>query len=375
MNRPTLRRSRLPGSHSLILWAHHLAATLMGGAALLFSLAASAQAINDVPMAVKNNVPPNFMFLIDNSGSMTNIVPTAPYDASVNYTPTSNCSGNQVLSAGSGVVIRIATVSGVRRSFIRYNGNNYRHSTQTSTSTFGNNSFLCFSRNAEYDAHLLASTSSNTEPPNFLPSTYTGNYLNWYFGTTCSGTNAWSGSKKPLGTCGGSVQTRMEIAIGSSKKMVDTLPTPPSASADTAIRVGLSTYFSGNNGDGGTLLVPIKNLSFNDSDNTITNIGRTPLKTAIDALTPVGNTPLAESLADIGRYLATGYNGNIATANQSSINIDNFFRQGGSSSRSSCLYWPSSGDRSACSNGSLTSTNAAERPPSPSGANVPTCSL
>lgn len=363
MNRPTLCRRRLPGHRTLVAWTHRLAFTLMGSVSLLFSLGASAQAINDVPMAVKNNVPPNFMFLIDNSGSMTNIVPTAPYDASVNYTPTSNCSGNQVLGAGAGVVIQIATVSGVRRSFIRYNGTNYRHSTQTSTSTFGNNAFRCFSRNAEYDAHLLASNNNNTQPPNFLPSTYTGNYLNWYFGTTCSGTLAWSDSKKPLGSCGGAVQTRMEIAISSSKKMVDTLPTPPSASADTVTRVGLSTYFSGNNGDGGTLLVPIKNLSFNDSDNTITNIGRTPLKNAIDALTPEGNTPLAESLADIGRYLATGYNGNIATANQSSINIDTFFRQGGSNSRSSCLYWSSTGNRNACSNGSLTSSNAAERPP------------
>jgi type IV pilus assembly protein PilY1 len=367
MYRPTLSSSSARQRIPVTAWTRRLAATLVAGsAALTLSFGASAQAINDVPMAVKNNVPPNFMFMIDNSGSMTNIVPTAPYDASVNYTPVSNCSGTQVLGAGTTVYIRIATVSGIRRSFIRQGSNNYRHSTQTSTSTFGNNSFRCFSRNAEYSAHLLASSNNNTEPPGFLPSVYTGNYLNWYFGTTCSGNTPWSGSKKPLGACTGSVQTRMEIAISAGKKMVDTLPKPPSASADTSIRVGLSTYYAGNNGDGGTLLVPIKNLSFDDAVNTATHIGRTPLKTAIDALEPEGNTPLAETLADIGRYLATGYNGNIRTANQSSINIDNFFRQGGSSARESCLWWRTSswgGDRNGCSSGSITSSNQSERPP------------
>ena len=34
-----------------------------------------AQTISDVPLVVKNNVPPNFMFMLDDSGSMSNIVP------------------------------------------------------------------------------------------------------------------------------------------------------------------------------------------------------------------------------------------------------------------------------------------------------------
>ena len=59
-------------------------ATLAGGWAV-------AQTIDDVPPAVQNNVPPNFMFMIDNSGSMSNIVLGAPYDPAVTYT--SSCSG------------------------------------------------------------------------------------------------------------------------------------------------------------------------------------------------------------------------------------------------------------------------------------------
>jgi type IV pilus assembly protein PilY1 len=35
----------------------------------------------DAPLFVAGNVDPNIMFLIDDSGSMHNIVPDAPYDA------------------------------------------------------------------------------------------------------------------------------------------------------------------------------------------------------------------------------------------------------------------------------------------------------
>ena len=107
-------------------WPRHAAALLAGTATLLLSFGAAAQKINDVPMAVKNNVAPNFMFMVDNSGSMTNIVPTAPYNENVDYTPSSNCSGSERLAAGTDVYIRITAVGNpsVRRPFIRV-GNTY----------------------------------------------------------------------------------------------------------------------------------------------------------------------------------------------------------------------------------------------------------
>ena len=59
------------------------------GALLALSLcafgAAQAQQIDDVPPAVQNNVPPNFMFMIDNSGSMNNVVVAAPYSRTATY--------------------------------------------------------------------------------------------------------------------------------------------------------------------------------------------------------------------------------------------------------------------------------------------------
>ncbi len=46
-----------------------------------------AQTISDVPLVVKNNVPPNFMFMIDDSGSMSNIVPGAALQQSSGLQP------------------------------------------------------------------------------------------------------------------------------------------------------------------------------------------------------------------------------------------------------------------------------------------------
>ena len=51
--------------------------------------------IANIPMAVQNNVSPNFMFMIDSSGSMTNIVPEAPYSATATYLTAAQCSGRQ----------------------------------------------------------------------------------------------------------------------------------------------------------------------------------------------------------------------------------------------------------------------------------------
>ena len=83
---------------------------------------ALAQNISDVPPAVKNNVSPNLMFMIDNSGSMSNIVPSAPYDRNATYW--GSCSGTALVPAGTSVDINI--VATLPR--FSYGGNTYRHS-------------------------------------------------------------------------------------------------------------------------------------------------------------------------------------------------------------------------------------------------------
>lgn len=85
----------------------------------------------------------------------------------------------------------------------------------------------------------------------------------------------------------------------------------------SGMRVGLSSY---NGSTGGSLQEIIGNLSSSK---------RTALKNKISALSASGNTPLAETLSDIGRYFATGYTGNLTLhpgqANESTATVANVF--------------------------------------------------
>ena len=139
------------------------------------------------------------------------------------------------------------------------------------------------------------------------------------------------------------VQTRIEIARASAKSVIDTLPLPPAAGASAAVRVGLSTY--NNNGDGGALRVAVGDL---------TTATKTSLKTGIDGLTPSGMTPLASTLADIGRYMATGYVGNVSTANSPpAVGLDALLRLDGTDNPA----------RNACLSGAPSCTSAASPKP------------
>jgi type IV pilus assembly protein PilY1 len=268
---------------------------------------ALAQTISDVPLAVKNNVPPNMMFMLDNSGSMSNIVVDSPYSATATYL--TSCASGSMVPAGTSVDLRVS--GGV--PYIRYGGTNYLHTTSTATSTK-----RCFSNTATYGARLLADNSGS--PGSYLDADYSGHYLNWYFGNYDSHPMTGWTDRKRVAT--GSVQTRMEIARTSAKSVLDGLPLVVSGTTNTAVRVGLATY---NNGNGGRLVSAMGD--FNSTK-------RTSVKSSIDALAPSGNTPLAETLADIGAYMSTGYAGNITAGSISGVSIGNFLRQ---DSRNSCL--------------------------------------
>ncbi len=273
---------------------------LLAPLALVVSTTALAQAINDVPMAVKNNVAPNFMFMIDSSGSMNNIVPTAPYDAATDYTP-AGCTS--VLAAGTSVVLGLS--GGSPR--IKVGGSTYRHWSLTT----GTESRRCFNRTAIYDGYLVTGTQ-------YLGADYDGNYLNWYFSLTDSpaiASNPWS-TRKRVTT--GTVSSRLEIAKASATSVISALPVD---NTSPQVRVGLSSY---NGSDGGELATGLAGL---------TTSHRTTLLSDVAALSGTGNTPLAETLADIGRYMATGYSGNITAGTVSGVSINNFLKQDG---RQSC---------------------------------------
>lgn len=286
---------------------------LLAVAAALAAPPVRGQAINDVPMAVKNNVAPNFMFMIDDSGSMNNIVPGAPYDAAANYTP-AGCSGASVL--GNAAVINIRLVSGEPRFRVGSGTTNHQHWSLLP----GDANSRCFDRTTVYAATLLAAGSSSGPASGMGDADYDGNFLNWYFGNAGGHpVTGWTDRKR---LTSGSVRTRMEVAKAAAGYVIGTLPLGPD------LRIGVAAYNNCNGtncADGGKLVVPLADF---------TGTQRTNVLTGINGLAPGGFTPLAETLTDIGRYLATGYSGAISAGAVSGVSINDFLRQNG---RESCL--------------------------------------
>ncbi|NMG00707.1 hypothetical protein GPA27_25320, partial [Aromatoleum toluolicum] len=89
---------------------------LLAGLAQLAAFAPPAAAADtdlaNIPMAVSNNAPPNFMFMVDNSGSMSNIVPEAPYSATgPSYLGGTCTASSQAIQTSNEVYLRV--VNGV----------------------------------------------------------------------------------------------------------------------------------------------------------------------------------------------------------------------------------------------------------------------
>ncbi|MCK0506288.1 pilus assembly protein [Aromatoleum anaerobium] len=261
--------------------------SLIPGAAL-----SSPLALSEAPLTVSTSVQPNVMLMLDNSGSMQNIVPDTPYNPNTTYL--ASCPSENRVSASTQLETRI--VDGSPR--IRIGSDNYRFGIAAGR--------RCFASNTDYMAKLYADGSNGGSTSSYLPAQYTGNYLNWYFDTAndptgCS--NTWSSGRKPCS------QSRMMIAKKAGKNLIDTM--------SAGMRVGLSSY---NSGDGGSLKEVVGNL---------TTSKKTTLKSKIDGLAASGATPLAETLSDIGRYFATGYTGALTLhpgrPNQSTATVSQVF--------------------------------------------------
>jgi len=314
-------------------WQNLLRSAALIGASLAFG-GAMAQKIDDVPPAVKNNTAPNFMFMIDNSGSMDNVLPEPPYDASVDYSPV-GCTGGNVISPELSISLGTAWAPALpapgpytlEPRIIRGQTPNllpswpefwgpgegiFRH---WSVDSIGNDR-RCFARNSTYYAKLVTFSAS------LANSGYSGNYLNWYFGTGGGhpvagdgwGVNPPVGSRKPL-TGGGWVRTRMDVARASAADVVGALPFSDTA---PSLRIGLTGFSTSSSG--GRLRVPIGPLN---------TANRATLLTSINGLRGESATPLASTLADIGSYLATGYSGNVNAVEVTDVPINDFLRKAG----------------------------------------------
>lgn len=243
----------------------------MGFSLAGFTTAAQAGTISQVPLPTAASAKPNIMLLLDNSGSMNNIVPDKPFDATAVYLET--CPATNLVPATKQVELRL--LDGQPQIFIAGQATAYPWGTGPDQ--------RCFGGNDRYLAKLTA--DGGTGPSGYLPAEYSGNFLNWYFqaGNTDPVWNSSSQQKKP-GTF-----TRMEIAKGAASALLDTLG---------GVRVGLSTY---NGGNGATILQGVTDISS----------GRADLKAKVNALVASGSTPLAEALRDLGDYFAQGQTGSL----------------------------------------------------------------
>ncbi|QKT05058.1 hypothetical protein HUS23_11285 [Ectothiorhodospiraceae bacterium 2226] len=202
---------------------------------------------------------------------MQNVVAQAPYDASQIYP--AGCA--DPIPSGANVDLRI--VSGAPR--VRYGGVNYVWGSGTGQ--------RCFLTNGSYMARLNA--DAGTQPSNYLPAPYSGNYLNWYFDSTNT-TPFWTAGQ----TIKPSVASRMTVAREAAQALVGSL---------RDVRLGLARYsdvvdFTDARYLPAHIMAGVDHIDLN----------RTTVSNAIAALSANGLTPLAESLHSVGRYFVQGHN-------------------------------------------------------------------
>lgn len=269
--------------------------------ATLWALAYPAQAAvspSQAPLFLTSPAKPNIMLMLDNSGSMNNIVPETPYNAGTTYI--ASCPGDNLIPARSSVEIIIAS----SLPKIRYCGASSATSCTTSYLLGTGSGQKCFNTTATYSARLnLNGGSGNTTVQGgYLDADYTGNYLNWYFNASNT-TPTWTTEQKKPGTL-----SRIEIARTAAKNLVDSL---------SNVRLGLSTYDADNGG------------SLREIIGDVDAAKKTAVKAKIDLLAASGMTPLAETLSDIGRYFATGATGSLTLhpgkSNQTTASVATVF--------------------------------------------------
>ena len=242
------------------------------------------------PLFLTSSVKPNVMLMLDNSISMNETLTVSPtgtnYDPTKTYPAGANCSDNSLPNATSGTQTNASLNTKTKCENAGGSWNNSKkrctvtvttpisYGTSIPTNFFGYKSgsstgTKCFAANLSY-------TTSLTLPASVTTSAERANYLNWYYGNQLA--------------MKASTDSRLNIAKTAAINLVNSL---------SDVRLGLSTF---NNDDGGKLLEVIDDLSDTKKTNIINRITN---------LSPDGYTPLSETLADIGRYFATGYTGDL----------------------------------------------------------------
>ncbi len=258
----------------------HLAA--VGVLSLNTFASASSLNLSSTPLAVSGAADPNVMMMFDTSGSMEAIVVDSPFDEGTTY---GSCSATNSLPDDSFYYYDLLMDGDTPTIDQWTNTGSWSHVT---TYKWGNGSGeKCFDASKTYNSDL------NQNGRFFYP-TYSGNYLNWYFSNdSSSAADDFNGATQKPDT-----NTRLEVVQTAIKSVIGT----SSSDGFSGVNVGLAGFNSSDDKAEMHMLLSDIDSGTNRSD----------LRTKIDSLSPSGSTPLASSLASLGRYFVEGHDQNLA---------------------------------------------------------------
>lgn len=254
---------------------------LLCGAVLALYLAAPAYAFtpSDSPLLSAAAVAPNVMLVIDDSGSMNNIIWAPGFDPTVSRAQIAICSSNSLCLSGQNLDMSDTNIS---LSSLNRGG----------CSTSGN--WYGFYRGF---LGLTPICLKLPDPVGNENTRYTANYLAYLLSLA-------NGSNRDFTTGANAIPNdyRISVAQDVSKNLV---------ASNRSLRIGLATFnppTSNSPGNGGYIARVVSDLSVDANYNA--------LIASINGLSAVANTPLAETYYEVTRYMrgmAPYYNSTPAT--------------------------------------------------------------
>lgn len=254
---------------------------LICGAVLGLYLAAPVYAFtpSDSPLLSAAAVAPNVMLMIDDSGSMNNIIWAPGFDPTVNRAQIAICGSNSSCLSGQNLDMSDTNISlsSLNRGGCPNNGNWYGFY----------RGFL----------GLTPICLRLPDPVGNENTRYTANYLAYLLGLA-------NGSSRDFTSGANAIpdEYRISVAQDVSKNLV---------TSNRSLRIGLATFnspISNNPGNGGYIARAVSDLSVDANYNA--------LIASINGLSAVANTPLAEAYYEVTRYMrgmAPYYNSTPAT--------------------------------------------------------------
>lgn len=234
---------------------------------------------SDSPLLSAAAVAPNVMLVIDDSGSMNNIIWAPGFDPTVNRAQIAICSSNSLCISGQNLDMSDTNIalSSLNRGGCSTSGNWYGFY----------RGFL----------GLTPVCLRLPDPVGNENTRYTANYLAYLLGLA-------NGSNRDFTTGANAIPNdyRISVAQDVSTNLV---------TSNRSLRIGLATFnpaTSSNPGNGGFIARSVSDLSVDANYNALIN--------SINGLSAVANTPLAETYYEVTRYMrgmAPYYNSTPAT--------------------------------------------------------------